>query len=558
MDAGKTVFGIDLGTTYSCIAYVDETGRPVVVQNAEGQNITPSVVLFESGNRTVVGEEAKNNAALTPDRVVEMVKRHMGEAPPWRFEFEGVEYSPEQISSFILLKVVNDASKMLNRPITDVVITCPAYFGIPQREATKNAGVIAGLNVLEIINEPTAAAIDFGLQDDRDQVVLVYDLGGGTFDVTMIEIKGGSITVIATGGDHNLGGRNWDEEVVKYLAQEWQRQSGSSADPFSSPETVQELWERAERAKQALTAKDETKVPVRYEGQLVSVTLTRDKFNELTAPLLEKTIMYTQGILAAAGARGYRTFDQLLLVGGSTRMLQVEERLKREFPSVAPRMHDPDQAVAKGAAMYGLKLAIGQRIRAELADILHTTEDQVDVSQAPQAAIQQATGGVAAQLGMRREAVEKLDKTTVTNVASHSFGIIAYDMSSGVERKFVSNLVLAQSPLPQTVTKQYGTLEANQSAVTLEIMENTITDQQLGNPELAEKIGEAELSLPAGLPAGAPIEVTFELNREGRLHLVGAHRPSGRTIEATIETDRSLSAAEVAAATAQTRGMKIV
>ena len=192
MDKGMNIFGIDLGTTYSCIACVDEYGKAEVIPNSEGDRITPSVVQFEGTNR-VVGKEAKNSAVLYPAAVVELVKRHMGEAD-WRFEYEGEQYTAEEISSYILRKLAEDAELYLSKPVQDVVITRPAYFGIAQREATANAGKIARLNVLEVINEPTAAAIMYGLQNERDQVVLIYDLGGGTFDITVIEIKGGSIS----------------------------------------------------------------------------------------------------------------------------------------------------------------------------------------------------------------------------------------------------------------------------------------------------------------------------------------------------------------------------
>ena len=203
-DQHHTIFGIDLGTTYSCIAYVDTAGKANVLTNQEHQLTTPSVVLFEKETR-IVGNEAKNSAVLNPDDVVEMIKRHMGEAD-WRFHYEGNDYSPEEISSYILRKLAIDAEADLGVPVKEVVITCPAYFGIAQREATARAGEIAGLHVLEIISEPTAAAIAYGLQRGRDQVVLVYDLGGGTFDIAIIAIKNDATTVIATGGDHHLGG----------------------------------------------------------------------------------------------------------------------------------------------------------------------------------------------------------------------------------------------------------------------------------------------------------------------------------------------------------------
>ncbi len=371
-DQETKVFGIDLGTTYSCIAYVDEYGKAVVVPNVEGDRTTPSVVYFEGSSR-VVGKEAKNSAVLYSEQVVEMVKRQMGEAD-WLFEYEGTKYRAEEISSYILRKLADDAELHLGHPVKDVVITCPAYFGIAQREATARAGEIAGLNVREVINEPTAAAIMYGLQNERDQVVLVYDLGGGTFNITVIEIKGGAITVVATGGDHHLGGRNWDEAIVQYLAEQWMNDTGSTDDPLESMETLQDLWGKAESAKRALSAKMETTVPVMHAGQRVGVTLSRDKFNELTANLLTRTIDFTHSTIQEAEKWDFthstiqeaekwdfNNFDQILLVGGSTKMPQVVERLKKEF-SIPLRSFDPDEAVAKGAACYGQKLVIGEII----------------------------------------------------------------------------------------------------------------------------------------------------------------------------------------------------
>ncbi|MGH2486873.1 MAG: Hsp70 family protein, partial [Ktedonobacterales bacterium] len=347
-EAATTVYGIDLGTTYSCIAHVDETGKPHIVPNAEGDLTTPSVVLFETTSNRAVGKVAKNSAKLYPKAVAEMVKRQMGNAA-WRFDYEGVDYRAEEISSYILRKVVDDATTFLGleTPIKDVVITCPAYFGIAEREATARAGKIAGLTVREVINEPTAAAISFGMQDNHDQVVLVYDLGGGTFDVTMIEIKGGAITVVTTDGDKDLGGRDWDAAIVDYLVEEWTSDTGSSEDPTSSPETMQDLWQRAEDAKKALKALHETKVVVSHAGLSAGILLSRAKFDELTADKLERTIMFTKRALDSARARGYTKFDQLLLVGGSTKMQQVPDRLTREF-GIEPKSYEPDLAVAKG------------------------------------------------------------------------------------------------------------------------------------------------------------------------------------------------------------------
>ncbi|HXL91974.1 MAG TPA: Hsp70 family protein [Streptosporangiaceae bacterium] len=361
MADSKQVFGIDLGTTCSCIAVVDElSGMPYVIPNAEGEVTTPSAVYFEDSRTRVVGKEAKNTAVLEPDRLVEMVKGQMGE-PDWRWSFGGQEYTAEEISAYILRKVADDAEQSLGIRPADVVITCPAYFGIPQREATAAAGQIAGLNVLEIINEPAAAVIAYGLQGDSDQVVLVYDLGGGTFDVSVIEVRDGSVSVIATGGDHELGGCDWDEKVVSYLAQEWMLQTGSADNPAGSLETLQDLWRRAEDAKRALSVRTEIKVTVSHQGQRARIALSRAKFDELTAGLLGNTISLTKDTIETTLQLGYANIDKILLVGGSTQMAQVSERLRQEF-GTEPQMHEPDQSVAKGAAIYGQKLAIGQRI----------------------------------------------------------------------------------------------------------------------------------------------------------------------------------------------------
>jgi molecular chaperone DnaK len=553
----KQVFGIDLGTTYSCIAVVDDlSGKPYVIPNFENELTTPSVVYFEDSDNRVVGKQAKNVAVMEPDRVVEMVKRNMGTAD-WRRSFEGEDYSPEEISSYILRKVVSDAEQNLGVRPEDVVITCPAYFDIPQREATAAAGRIAGLNVLEIINEPTAAAISYGLQDDKDQVVLVYDLGGGTFDVSIIEVKGGSVAVVATDGDHELGGRDWDEEVVKYLSAEWSAQTGSAEDLTASVETLQDLWLRAEEAKRALTQKAETKVQVSHEGQRVAVTLTREKFDELTAHLLENTLSKTRETLAIARELGYSSVDLVLLVGGSTKMPQVGERLNQEF-GWKPQVHDPDQAVAKGAAVYGQKLAIGERIRTELAKELGTTPEQVDAAMVTPEARERAEEAVAEAVGMRLPALQKIDRMKVTNVVSHSFGVVAVRKSGTGRVEYISNLVLAQTPLPITKTREYYTADANQDAVDLRIMESSARQEVIDDLTQGSEVGTAILPMTTGLPEGAPVEVIFELNQQGRLVITGKDLAiGGKTVTATIETNRVLSEEDINKATARSRGVTV-
>ena len=535
------VFGIDLGTTYSCIAYVDEYGKPEVIANEEGERTTPSVVLFEDANERVVGKVAKESAVLYPTKVVQMVKRHMGEEN-WEFECDGLPFSAEEISSYILRKLAKDTETQLGRPVTDVVITCPAYFGIAEREATANAGKIAGLNVREVINEPTAAAIVYGLQNEQDQVVLVYDLGGGTFDITVIEIKVGTITVVATGGDHNLGGKDWDGVVVEYLAQQWMNETGSSDDPTNSEETMQDLWLRTESAKRTLSAKQETSVPVTHAGQRKGITLTRDKFNELTNNLLERTIDFTKSTIEAAKSRGYTHFDQILLVGGATRMPQVQERLKADF-NIPLKVHDPDESVAKGAAIYAQKLMLDQKIQYKIAELTGTKIDSVDTSRVSEQVMERAQQEVARDSGLKIGMVKKYTEMEVTNVASHSFGIVAIDARTNSE--VISNLVRVNQPVPAFQTKTFHTLEVGQREAELKVMENGYDTDAVNDITAGEEIGNAMLSLPAGMPINAPIEVTFELNREGRLHVIGREPRSNAIIQVTIQTKRGMSEEEV-------------
>ncbi len=364
-DPINKIFGIDLGTTYSSIAYVDEYGKPVIIPNAENQRITPSVVFFD-GSEIVVGDVAKESAKLYPNEVVSFIKRSMGEAN-FLYEYDGKPYRPEEISSFILRKVAQDAEQTIGEKVQDVVITCPAYFGINEREATRKAGEIAGFNVRQIINEPTAAAIAYGtVQETENRVVLVYDLGGGTFDITMIDIQESSIDVICTGGDHNLGGKDWDDRIVAFLVQEFQRQTQSEDDILEDPDTWQDLQLSSEKSKKILSQRDKTPISITHGGDRVKVELSRDKFLEITEDLLERTIALANEMLKEAKIKGYEHFDEIIMVGGSTRMPQIPDRIRQEF-GMEPRMFDPDEAVAKGAAIYGWKLSLNDGLIRRIA-----------------------------------------------------------------------------------------------------------------------------------------------------------------------------------------------
>lgn len=551
------VYGIDLGTTYTCIARVDEaSGRPQITPNAEGELTTPSVVLFEDAETAVVGREAKNTAVLSSDRVVEMIKRHMGESE-WRRTFFERALSPEEISSYVLRKVVDGAEQYDGVRPSKVVITCPAYFDLAQREATAAAGRIAGLDVIEIINEPTAASILYGAQEGiTDEVVLVYDLGGGTFDITVVEMKDGAIRVVATSGDDQLGGRDWDERVVLHAASRWKAEHPESeSDPLDSPETVQDLWFRAESAKRALSSMMQTRIPVMHEAQQVSVTLTREEFDELTAPLLENTITFTKQVLEDARKLGVEKVDTLLLVGGSTRMPQVGERLKKEF-NLPVKSFEPDHSVAKGAAIYGQKLAVGERIRTEIGKRISVRPDEIDLTSTPAEVVEAAAEVVASEMGLRLGTVRALENMVVTNVVSHSFGVMAYDQSDDL---VIANLVLAQEPLPRNVTKTFGTRDDGAPVVELKIMETTVREDIVKDLDTGKEVGRAVLEMTAGLPAGSPIDVTFVMNGQGRLEITGRDKAQGgKTVTATFETNRVLSPRELEEAIEHAKAIRVI
>ena len=537
----KRVYGIDLGTTYSAIAYVDEHGKPVIVPNQESERITPSVVLFD-GDSVIVGNTAKESAKVEPGKVVSRVKQHMGD-PNFVFEAEGQVFSPEDISSFILRKVVGDAEIALGgEPISDVVITCPAYFGTAEREATANAGRLAGLNVRGVLNEPTAAAIAYGLEQGDDQTVLVYDLGGGTFDVTMIEIKDRLIRVICTGGDHRLGGVLWDEAVVMYLAEQFREQTGEESDPLDDPEVLNDLFLQAERGKKTLTQREKAPFRVTHAGKQARVELDRSKFEEITKPLMDRTIELTREMLADAKLKGHQTFDKLILVGGSTRMPQVTARLIEEFGK-EPESFDPDEAVAKGAALYGLK----ESLQDEVKEILSGGNsengqggDMYALEGVSEEEVEQALDQLETQLGFTLTGpVRELVNTRIVNVLSKSLGVVAKDASN---KQVVVYLLPRNSEVPMDRHTDFGTDVANQGGVDIVVMAG---ERDSPAVEDCQDVGTATLNLPNGLPARSPIRVKFAISRDGRLTVTATDLTGGGSIDVEFETEAVLNAEEV-------------
>jgi molecular chaperone DnaK (HSP70) len=556
--ATKRVYGIDLGTTYSCIAYVDEHGRPVVAANSEGEQTTPSVVYFETPTNIVVGQAAKDVAAIEPRRVVSTVKRVMGN-PEVQFEFHGQVYKPQDIASYILRKVVGDAEKVTGDKITDVVITVPAYFGINEKEATRQAGLLAGLNVLYVIPEPTAAAIAYGLDLGAEQTVLVYDLGGGTFDVTLIEVKKDAITVISTGGDHQLGGKNWDEAIVQLFAERFvQEHGGAPQELLEDLETYQELLTAAERCKVALSTRESVNQRVTFRGLDTRVKLTREEFEQITVALLQNTLSLTREMLDRAKEKGHARVDRMLLVGGSSYMPQVLRAVRESFPFEALQQ-DPNQIVAKGAASFGFKCEIERAIKVDLfgAD---GASSGVELSQADTASRQKAVANVARAYGLPAARVDELASKKVTNVTSKSFGIVVVREENGTIVERVNNLIVVDDEVPRRMSRQYGTFDDGQPGADLRVMESlerTSSEEVYSLDRCSSELGKAVLKFKRPLPKESPIEVIFNLTPDGLLELRGKDLTTGGEVDATFETKGLMTREELAASTSRNLAMKV-
>ena len=351
------IIGIDLGTTNSCVA-VMEGGKPVVIPNSEGSRTTPSVVAFTKTGERLIGEPAKRQAVTNADRTISSIKRHMG--TDYKVTIDGKSYTPQEISAMILQKLKADAESYLGEKVTEAVITVPAYFNDAQRQATKDAGKIAGLDVKRIINEPTAAALAYGLDNDAEQKIMVYDLGGGTFDVSIIEIGDGVIEVLATNGDTHLGGDDFDNKITDWLVSEFKKAEG--VDLSTDKMALQRLREAAEKAKKELSTATTTNINLPFitataEGpKHLDITLTRAKFDELTLDLIERTAIPVQNALKDAGITA-SDLGKVLLVGGSTRMINAQEKVKALTGMEPSKSINPDEGVAIGAGVQGGKLS---------------------------------------------------------------------------------------------------------------------------------------------------------------------------------------------------------
>ena len=542
----KYIFGIDLGTTYSCIAYVDETGRATVVNNKEGTNTTPSVVNFADSSHVVVGQVAKETAVIDPDNTVSLVKTLMGKSN-FAINYNGEDLSPEYVSNYILRKLAEDAGEILGTEVKDVVITCPAYFGTAERTATKNAGEIAGLNVIEIISEPTAAALYYGCaKAEGDKTILVYDLGGGTFDVTIMRIGDGKIEVICSDGNHQLGGKDWDTEVMNYLATQFCSETGFDGD--FDEYAQQDLRLKAERAKQQLTSREEVPVMLDAAGLRARVSLTRDTFDEITQALLNESIEKTDSAIAIAESKGYKV-DEILLCGGSTRMPQVKKIITEKY-GIEPKILDPDEAVAKGAAIYALgayELKVDEwKEKVEKGEVDITDEEAKKYEEKP-------TVSTVAIPGLRGQRMDEV--LTVATTKSYALKVLA-DGEEKCCNMIIKNVKMENGSI--SVTKQFGTAVANQETADLVVYESDF-DSEYYDVDEDFNLGTASLDLPGNLPENAPLQVTFTLNNEGILEVTGKDMTSGKEIHATMQATAgtTMSKEDVAAARAKSNNIVV-
>jgi len=518
------VVGIDLGTTYSAVATLDDRGQPVTLPNRDGDMLTPSAVLLLDDGSAVVGQAALDVAQEQPDRVAMLVKRRMGLESYGR-PVAGRDFRPETLSAIILRKLVQDAELRLG-PVTKAVITVPAYFDDTRRKATQDAGRIAGLDVLDILDEPTAAALAYSFQrghavpspqatlTDRPQTVLVYDLGGGTFDVTVVKLLPKRFQVLAIEGDVRLGGKDWDDRIVNHVADAFKAQYGE--DPRDDAQSLAVLQAASERAKRTLSKLDQASVTVNHAGRKLVVPITRKEFEGLTRDLLTRTRLTTQQVLRHAGI-GWDQLDQILLVGGSTHMPMTGAMLRELSGRPPDNSLAVSEVVARGAALH--------------------------------AGIVASRGSADEQALLDAELREALGQVVEISVNSHSLGIEVKQQQERIN----DVLIPKNTQLPTAASRVYRTVVENQPRVRVKVLQG-----EASQADACISIGECWIEgLPPKLPKAAPVQVRYAVSSNGLIDVMALDMTSGKMARTAIKRDSGLSDEEVAREAEWVRGLKI-